>query len=143
MLKKFVLLAATALLNSSSALAAAGGCHDISGTYVQQFVTCAVPAIACVDATLTGDLQGVSHTVVTTFDPTTGAFTGDVTIVRDNGSTLTSTIEGSGNGVGFETITGGTRQYLGATGTIVATDTTAHFVGVYSGQICLLGDGKS
>jgi hypothetical protein len=141
MLKKLVLLAAMALLNSSSAVAAAGGCHAISGTYAQQFVPCAVPAIACVDATLAGDLHGVSHTAITTFDPITGAFTGNVTIVRDNGSTITATIEGvNGSGVGFETITGGTRQFVGATGAIVATGTS---VGTYAGQICLRGDGKS
>lgn len=141
MLKKLVLLAAVALFNSSSAIAAAGGCHDISGAYVQQFVPCAVPALACVDAILTGDLQGVSHTAITTFDPITKVFTGDVTIVRDNGSTITSSIQGvSGSGVGVETITGGNRQYVGATGTIVATGTS---VGTYAGRICLLGDDES
>lgn len=137
---KLAALVAVVLLNSSSALAAAGGCQSVSGGYVQAFVPCTVPAVACVDATLTGDLAGVSHTVITTFDPVTQAFTGDVTIVRDNGSIITSIIEGvSGSGIGFETITGGTRQFIGATGFIVA---TGQFVGNYAGQYCLAGDGQ-
>ena len=141
MLKKLVLLAAVALFNSSSAIAAAGGCHDISGGYVQQFVPCTGTGLACVHATLTGDLHGVSDTVVTTFDPVTRAFTGNVTTVRDNGAVITATIEGiGGSNIGFETITGGTRQYAGATGTIVATGTT---VGTYAGRICLSGDDES
>jgi len=142
MRKELVLFAvgAIALVNASSVVAAAGGCHDVSGTYVQQFAPCHVPALACVDATLTGDLQGVSHTAVTGFDPATRVFTGDVTIVRDNGSIITSTITGVAAGDrGVETITGGNRQYAHATGTIVATGTS---VGTYSGVICL-GDGQS
>jgi hypothetical protein len=140
MLKRLVLLAAVALINSSSAIAAAGGCHDISGGYVQEFVPCAGAGLACVDADLTGDLHGVSHTVITTFDPITRAFTGDVTIVRDNGSVITATIEGiGGSNVGYETITGGNRQYAGATGTIVATGTN---VGTYAGRICLARNGN-
>ncbi len=137
---KLAALVVVVLLNASSAVAATTACHNISGGYVQEFVPCNVPAVACVDATLTGDLVGVSHTVITTFDPTTQAFTGDVTIVRNNGSILTATIKGvSGSGVGFETITGGTRQFVGATGFIVATD-IVHFVGNYAGQYCLAGD---
>lgn len=63
-----------------------------------------------------------------------------MTIVRDNGSIITSIIEGvSGSGIGFETITGGTRQFIGATGFIVA---TGQFVGNYAGQYCLAGDGQ-
>jgi len=134
-------LLAVTLINSSAALAAAGGCHAFSGSYVQQAVPC-LPAIVCVDATITGDWQGVSHTVVTAYDPITNTYTGQVTITRDNGSVITATIEGvAGSGVGVETITGGTRQFVGATGTIVATGSPS--VGTYSGQYCLPEDSGS
>src|ERR1700750_2581867 len=130
---------AAALVNASSVIAAAGGCHDISGTYEQQFVPCDVPALVCVEATLTGDLRGVSRTAVTGFDPVTRVFTGYVTTVRDNGSILTSNIEGvSGANLGFQTITGGNLQFAHATGTIVSVGTS---VGTYSGEVCL-GDGR-
>lgn len=135
---KFAAIAAIALLNSSAALAAAGGCHSISGTYVQEFVPCQVPALVCVDATLTGDLAGVSHTVITGFDPVTQLVTGNVTTVRTNGSILTATIETVRlSGVGNQQITGGTRQFAGATGFIVSMGTNT---GIYFGQYCLGGD---
>jgi hypothetical protein len=89
---------------------------------VQQFVPCAVPALACVDSTFAGDLAGVSHTVITAYDPATNMYAGSVTIIRDNGSIITSTIRGVPmSGVGTETITGGNRQFARATGTIVST----------------------
>jgi hypothetical protein len=135
---KLAAIAAIALVNSSAALAAAGGCHSISGGYVQAFVPCEVPALVCVDATLTGDLAGVSHTVITGFDPATQVVTGNVTTVRENGSIVTATLETiRGSGVANEQITGGTRQFAHATGFIVATGTNT---GIYSGQYCLGGD---
>jgi hypothetical protein len=132
---KLAAVAAIALVNSSAALGAAGGCHSFSGSYVQEFVPCAVPALACVDATLSGDLPGVSHTVITGFDPATRILTGDVTIVRKNGSIITATIETvRGSGLATEQITGGTRQFSGAGGFVVATGTST---GTYAGQYCL------
>ena len=71
MLTKILALTALALVTSSSALAAAGGCHAISGTHVNHNVPCTVPAIVCVESQVTGDFAGVSTTVVTTFDPVT------------------------------------------------------------------------
>jgi hypothetical protein len=134
-------LLATALIGPSTALAASGGCHSFSGSYVQQSVPCP-PALVCVDSTITGDWQGVSHTAVTTYDPITNIYTGQVTTTRVNGSVITATIEGvAGSGVGVETITGGTRQFVGATGTIVATGSPT--VGTYSGQYCLPEDSGS
>ena len=133
-------LLATALIGPSTALAASGGCHAFSGSYVQQAVPCP-PALVCVDATITGDWQGVSHTAVTSYDPITNTYSGQVTITRDNGSVITASIEGVvGSGVGVETITGGTRQFVEATGTIVA---TGDLTGTYSGQYCLPEDSGS
>jgi hypothetical protein len=142
MLRKILALAAFALVTSSSALAAAGGCHAISGTFVNHNVPCTVPALACVESQVTGDLAGVSTTVVTTFDPATNTFSGTTTNVLDNGAVLTATIVGStlANGVGHsvETITGGTRQFAHATGTIVIDGVNG--VGAYTGEYCL-GNG--
>ena len=131
--------AVLALSTASAAFADAGGCHQLSGTYVQEFVPCDVPALACVDSTTTGDLA-FSHTVITGFDPATQILTGTVTLSRDNGSIITATIETvRRSGVAVETITGGTRQFAHATGTIVA---AGGFVGTYSGQYCL-GNGPA
>ena len=139
MLRKLVMFAVVALISSSSAVAADGGCHSVSGTFVQQFVPCDVPAIACVDATGTGDLLGFSHTVITGFDPATQTYTGLVTITRDNGSVITATIATvKGSGLGVETITGGTRQFAHATGSIIA---SGSFSGNYTGQYCLSNNG--
>jgi hypothetical protein len=137
MLEKVAGLAVLVLLNSSTAFAAAGGCHAISGSYVQSFVPCATPAIACVHAETTGDLAGISDTTITAFDPVTHTFSGGVRIVRDNGAVITATIEKvRENNFGTETFTGGTRQYAHATGTLVATGGST---GTYSGEICLGG----
>ena len=141
MLAKITAVTTLALLTSSSALAAAGDCHAISGTYVNHNVPCAVPALACVESQVTGGLAGVSTTVVTTFDPVTHTFSGTVTNVVDNGAVVTSTIVGTlVNGVGHsvETITGGTRQFAHATGTIVTASVNG--VGGYTGEYCL-GNG--
>jgi hypothetical protein len=130
-------LGAVLVLGVSSAFAAPGGCHTVAGGYNQNYVyPCS--GIACVDATLTGDLSGVSHTIITGYDAATNTYTGKVTIVRDTGSILTAILKTvSGSGVGTETITGGTRQYTGATGFIVATDTVPFYVGTYKGVYCV------
>jgi hypothetical protein len=143
MLTKILALAALALMTSSSALAAAAGCHAISGTYVSHNVPCVVPAIVCVESQTTGDLAGVSTTVVTTFDPATNTFSGTTTNVLDNGAILESTIVGTTlNGVGHsvETITGGTRQFAHATGTILTGSVDR--VGSYTGEYCLGNGGE-
>src|SRR6476646_2921841 len=144
MVKKIVVLATLALFNSSTAMAAVGGCHAFSGTFVNQVVPCADPtAIVCVDATGSGNLDiSISHTVITSFDPVTQIAAGNVTLVRNNGSIVTATIETvAGSGVGVETFTGGTRQFVGVTGGLVATaNVPGSGVGTYAGQYCLAGD---
>lgn len=140
MLKRIVLLATIALFNSSTAVAAVGGCHTFTGTYINQFVPCTDPtALACVDATATGNLDlSISHVVITGFDPVTQIATGNVTLIRNNGSIITGTIETVvGSGVGVETFTGGTRQFAGVTGTLVS---TGGLTGTIAGQYCLAGD---
>ncbi len=135
---KILALTVLALATAPSALAAAGGCHAISGTYVNHNVPCIVPAIVCVETQVTGDFAGISETVVTTVGPVPHTFSGTVTNFLDNGAVVTSTIVGTVvNGVGHsvETITGGTRQFAHATGTIV-TD-SVNGVGTYTGEYCL------
>ena len=85
MLIKVLALTAFALLTSSSALAAAGGCHAISGTYQNQNVPCVPQAIACVESQVTGDLGGTSLTLITGLDLATQVFTGTATNVSQTG----------------------------------------------------------
>jgi hypothetical protein len=140
MLKKVLVLASLALLPSSSALAAAGGCHTVSGTYVNHIVPCTVVALVCAESQVTGDFAGTSTTVVTTIGPVPHTFSGTVTDVLDNGAVVTSTIAGEvpANGIGHsvETITGGTRQFAHATGTLTVTDIVPG-AGTYTGYYCL------
>lgn len=141
MLTKILTLTALALLTSSSALAAAGGCHAISGTYINHNVPCTVPALACVETQVTGDLAGSSTTVITTFNPFTQTFSGTTTNVLNNGAVIINMIVGTlVNGVGHSvsTITGGTRQFAHATG-VTVTD-SVNGVGTYAGEYCL-GEG--
>jgi hypothetical protein len=141
MLKQLLALAGVALLQAPAALAAAGGCHAISGSYVNHNVPCTVRALACVVSDVTGDFAGTSTTIITGFSRATGIYTGTVTNVLENGAIVTTTIEGSTvNGVGqsFETITGGTRQFAHATGTIAVGGVNG--VGTYTGEYCL-GNG--
>lgn len=136
MLTKILAATAFALLTSSSALAAAGGCHAISGTYVNQNVPCTVPALACVESQLAGDHEGTSLTVITGFDPATQVFTGTITTILTNGAELEGTITGTLATGSVTTGTGGTRQYAHATGTTVTDG-----AGNYTGEYCL-GNGR-
>jgi hypothetical protein len=141
MLGKLVGLSLVALAVSPSAFAAAGGCHAVSGAFVNHRIPCTVPALACVESDVTGDLAGVSTTVITGFDPATQIATGTVTNVLENGAVLTASISdhllGGGFGEAVEAFTGGTRQFAHATGSIVVVDTTGPGVGTYSGEYCL------
>jgi hypothetical protein len=141
MLTKILALGVLALVTSGPALAAAGGCHSVSGSFVNHNVPCTVPALACVESDVTGGLAGVSTTVITGFDPVTGIATGTVANALDNGAILTAFISherlGGGFGRATETFTGGTRQFAHATGSIVVVDTTAPGVGTYAGEYCL------
>lgn len=131
MLTKIIALTGLALLTSPSALAAAGGCHAVSGTYVNRNVPCSVPALACVETHVTGDNAGVASVVITTFDPVTQTFSGTVTGVLENGAVLISRIVGTLTGGSVQTLIGGTRQYAHATGTVVSDG-----VGSYTGEYC-------
>ena len=137
MLTKILAVTAFALLTSSSALAAAGGCHAISGTYVNQNIPCTVPALACVESQVTGDLAGTSLTVITGFDPATQVFTGTTTNLLTNGAVLESTIVGTLAGGSVTTSTGGTRQFAHSTGTSVTDG-----AGNYAGEYCLGNGGN-
>ena len=141
MLTKFLAVTAFALLTSSSALAARGGCHAFSGTHVNQNVPCVVPAIACVESHVTGDHEGTALTVITGFDPAIQVFTGTTTSFLTNGAVLEYTIVGTAAG-SMLTLTGGTRQYAHATGTSVTTATGDGRPGTYAGEYCLGNGGE-
>src|SRR5580765_4624318 len=118
---KILALTALALTAAPSALAAAGGCHAISGAYINHGVPCTVPALACVESELTGDFSGTATTIVATFDPATNIYSGTVTNVLDNGAVFYGAIGGTivnGTGHSLEVITGGTRQFAHAFGFI-------------------------
>ena len=138
MLRKLFALTAFALLTSSSAMAAAGGCHTVAGTYVNQNVPCTVPALACVESQVTGDLAGVHTIIITGFDPVTQIFSGTTTAVLENGAVITGTIVGTFATGSVTTITGGTRQFARATGTIVTDG-----AGTYTGEYCLGNSGDA
>jgi hypothetical protein len=144
MLTKLVGLALVALAASPSAIAAAGGCHAVSGTFVNHTIPCDVPALACVESDVTGGLAGVSTTVITGYDPATRIATGTVSNVLDNGGVLTTSIADDLTNTlrtATETVTGGTRQFAHATGWLIVVDTTAPGVGTYSGEYCLANNG--
>jgi hypothetical protein len=140
MLIKTLAVAALGLLTSSSAFAAAGGCHTVSGTFVNHTVPCTVVALVCVESQVTGDLAGTSTTAVTTIGPVPHTFSGTVTNALDDGGIVTATIEGTvpadGIGNSVETITGGTRQFAHATGTLTVQDIVPG-AGTYTGFYCL------
>ena len=139
MLRKILALTVFSLVTSSSALAGAGGCHTFAGTHVNRSVPCPVPAVGCVEATLTGDLEGTSLTVITVFDPVAQIYSGTTTTVLTNGAVLEGTIVGWMGAV--ITFTGGTRQFEHATGTLVTTPPIGAN-GTYSGEYCL-GNGDA
>src|SRR6266508_3332237 len=104
-----------------SATGAAGGCHDVSGTFVAvTVVPPECPSFFCTGGTLSGDLAGTYFFVAT-------------------GVTPTSHLNGDGTFVTTVTVVGGTRQYEHATGQLSA---PGHFTatgteGTYAGTICL------
>ena len=143
MLRKILAVTAFALLTSSSALAASGGCHAVSGTSVTSIVPCSVPALACRESVLTGDHAGTALTVITTFDFLTGNYTGYRTNYLANGGTIQASVVGwfgGGFGNSTATITGGTRQYARATGTVFAESGPDD--GTYWGEYCLGNGGE-
>ena len=138
MLTKIFAVTAFALLTSSSALAAAGGCHTIAGTHTNRTVPCVVPAVGCVESQVTGDLEGTSLTVITHFDPVAQIYSGTWTSFLTNGAVVEGTIVGWVGSV--ITFTGGTRQFAHATGTLVTVPPTSEGPGTHAGEYCL-GNG--
>ena len=124
--------------------AAAKECKEVSGTFEAEQVAC--PAPFCTAGALTGDLVA-SYAFAMTSAVQEGpllSFTGASTIVRTHGG---AELYGSDTGWidfasgTFETvvnIVGGTKQYDGAAGQLVATGTLTPTgtVGTYAGEIC-------
>jgi hypothetical protein len=136
-MRKLLALTVVALFTSSSAMAASGGCHTISGTYINRNVPCTVPALACVETEITGDLAGVGTTTITAFDAATQTFSGTTTNTLENGAFTTGTIVGTligGVGNSVSTLSDGTRQFAHASGTVVSHSVDG--VGTYSGEYC-------
>lgn len=125
--------------------AAAKECKPVSGTFAADQVAC--PAPFCTAGTLTGGLVA-SYAFTMTSAVQEGpllSFTGASTIVRTHGG---AELHGSdtgwidfANGT-FETtvnIVGGTKQYDGASGQLVATGRltpTGGTAGTYAGELC-------
>ena len=143
-MKKFVLALALASALVWTAAAAAKECTPVSGTFEAATVAC--PAPFCTAGTLTGDLEATYAFAMTSATPDGPIlnFTGASTIVRTHGG---AELYGSDTGWidfasgTFETtvnITGGTKQYDGATGQLVAAGnlTPTGTVGTYTGEIC-------
>jgi hypothetical protein len=141
LLTKILALTTFALLTSSSALAAAGGCHAISGSHQNQNVSCVPPNIACVESQVAGDLEGTGLTLITGFDPATQIFTGTITNFLTNGAVLEGTITGTLATGSVITVTGGTRQFAHATGTWRTTPGVGG-AGTYAGEYCLGSGGE-
>jgi hypothetical protein len=141
--RKTLAVMAMALVVAPTALAAEGGCHAVSGTSVTSIVPCTVPAVACRESVLTGDQAGTALSVITTFDFLTGNYTGYRTNFLANGAVIESSVVGwfaGGVGNSTATITGGTRQYAHATGSVFAESHPGG--GTYWGEVCL-GNGGS
>src|SRR5687767_8769203 len=137
MLRKMLALTAIALTAAPAALAAQGGCHAVAGTSVTTIVPCTVPALACRHSVLTGDHAGTTLTVITTFDVLTGNYTGYRIGYLANGAVIESSVVGwfgGGFGNSTATITGGTRQYAHATGSVFAQSGPDN--GTYWGEVC-------
>src|SRR4051794_22043638 len=144
MLRKTMALAAMALVAAPAALAAEGGCHQLSGTSVTSIVPCPVPALACRWSVVTGDHGSTSMTVITTFDSLTGIYTGYRTGYLTNGAVIEASVVGwfaGGVGSSVATITGGTRQYEHATGSVFV-ELGGASGDTYVGEYCLGSGGK-
>lgn len=132
------------------ARAAAGGCHDVSGTFTAIAPPqCPSPVGICTHGRLSGDLSA-TYDFVATGVTAGGALTGHSTITLDNGAVIfgsdTSVLGSDGSFVTTVHIVGGTRQYAHATGMLVAPGrflANGGTEGTYSGTICLgIGDGS-
>jgi hypothetical protein len=138
-----------ALAGAGPALAAAGGCHPVSGTFVAATPpTC--PSFFCTEGRLSGDLDGQYSFVAYAVAPN-GDLLGHSTITLANGAVITSNDASRLFGPPFPgtafvttvNFSGGTREFahasggLSAPGVLTATGTQ----GTYSGEYCL-GAGR-
>jgi len=88
MLWKIGAAAFAALALAGPAAAAAGGCHDVSGTFVAVApAVCPSPVGICTHGTLSGDLAGTYDFVASGFSPT-GDLVGNSTITLKNGAVI-------------------------------------------------------
>lgn len=135
-----------ALAFAGPAVAAAGGCHAVSGTFVASTpLTCA--SFFCTEGQLSGDLNGVYSFVAYGFSPTTGNLLGHSTITLSNGAVVTSNDESQlfgppipGNQfVTSVNFSGGTREFAHVSGSLSApgTFTKTGTIGTYAGEYCL------
>ena len=143
-MKRTVLAVALVAALVGSATAAAKECKPVSGTFEATIVPC--PAPLCTAGTLTGDLTA-SYAFTMTSAVQEGpllSFTGVSTIVSTFGE---AELYGADTGwINFATgqfettvnIAGGTKQYDGASGQLVATGnlTPTGTVGTYAGELC-------
>ena len=143
---KLIAFTLLALAFAGPAGAAAGGCHEVSGTFVASSpANCA--GIFCTEGTLEGGLNGAHYSFVGYAFAPDGGLLGHSTITFTNGAVLTSNDESLLFGPpipGTQFVTtvnfsGGTREFAHATGGLVApgTITAAGTAGTYSGEYCL------
>jgi hypothetical protein len=130
------------------AVATAAACKDYTGGFAAVASCPPDPARICTHGTLTGGFPS-SYDFVGVQDPATGALTGSSVLTTSNGARLfgsdtgqLTVREGSASAafVTIVTIVGGTKQYVDASGTIVATGllnlATGDAVGEYRATIC-------
>ena len=156
-LAKLLVVAASVLLTlvlASGGVLAASQCKKVNGKLTLQSLppnACATAVGVCAGGTFSGDLTATfmfagSQFITSTDTPTTSValLTGNNTITTATGILMTKdaiVLETSGNGdfAEVDTVTGGTGEWAGATGTIRANGlfTAANGgQGEYIGEIC-------
>lgn len=157
-MKKMIAIAALCLATLPDGVARAqAGCKSFSGDFTAVApAACASPVGICTHGTLTGGFPStydfVADTLVSTGVPGEFAYTGHSIITTVHGAqvfgsdsgVLTFLPNGTAPFVTTVQVVGGTRQYEGATGQIVAPGVlnlaTGGTVGTYSGTICKAQD---
>jgi hypothetical protein len=134
--------------------AARDGCKQVSGPFHASPVECTAGGVLCTHGELSGRLSATYDFAMHAppqpdpNDPTRLVFTGRSVIRTRGGARLFGTDRGliqvqSMTFVTTVTITGGTRQYAGASGQIVASgtlDERGNTLGSYTGTICKAAD---
>ena len=153
-MKGLIVIAAICLATvPARVVQAQGGCKSFSGEFTAVApAVCTSPFHICTHGTLTGGFPSTYDFTVDTLvqiSPNQSAYTGHSTITVLHGGAqlsgsdsgvLTFLPDGTASFVTTVDVVGGTRQYAGATGQIVApgilTLATGATVGTYSGTIC-------